>query len=58
MVKTPDELFELWLEGELISGYTRKDFCYKHGLDIKDMRWAFCGGVSFSTFNRFANDVQ
>jgi len=56
MVKTPDELFDMWLEGELISGLTRKDFCYKHGLDIKDMRWAFCGGVSFSSFNRFANE--
>lgn len=58
MVKTPDELFELWLEGELMSGLTRRDFCHKHGLTISDMKWAFCAGVSLSAFNRFANDVQ
>ena len=58
MVKTPDELFELWLEGELMSGLTRRDFCHKHGLTISDMKWAFCAGVSLSTFNRFANDAQ
>ena len=56
MVKTPDELFEMWLKGEVTAGMTRKAFCYKQGIDMSDMRWAFCAGVSYSSFNRFANE--
>lgn len=58
MVKTPDELFELWINGEILSGQIRKDYCHKQGIEISDMKWAFCAGVSFSTFNRITNDVQ
>jgi hypothetical protein len=58
MVKTPDELFDIWINGEILSGQTRKDYCHKQDIEISDMKWAFCGGVSFSSFNRFANDVQ
>lgn len=58
MVKTPDELFELWINGEILSGQTRKDYCHKQSIEISDMKWAFCGGVTFSTFNRYANDVH
>ena len=56
MVKTPDELFKVWLDGELLSGQTRKDYCHKQGIEISDMKWAFCAGVFLSSFNRFAND--
>ena len=58
MVKTPDELFEMWLDGELLPGETRRDLCYKRGINLKDMEWAFFGGASFSAFNSIANDVQ
>ena len=58
MVKTPDELFDIWINGEILNGKTRKDFCEQRGTDIEDMRWAFCGGVSFCAFNRYANDVH
>ena len=58
MVKTPDELFELWLEGEMLPGMSRKDFCNKADIPIKDVKWGFLGGASYSTFNRFANDVH
>lgn len=57
MVKTPAELFDIWINGELLPGQTRKDFCDKLGIAIKDVEWAFLGGVSFSSFNRFANDL-
>ena len=57
MVKTPEELFEIWLNGEVIAGQTRRDMCDKMGIDVKDMLWAFCGGVSLSAFNRITNDV-
>ena len=56
MVKTPDELFEMWLKGEVTAGLTRKAFCYKQGIDISDMHWAFCAGVLWSTFNKASND--
>ena len=55
MVKTPNELFKLWLDGEILEGETRRDFCKKQDIDLSDMRWAFCAGVSFSTFNRVTN---
>lgn len=56
MVKTYDELFEMWLDGEIVSGETRRDFCEKQDIDVVDMKWAFIGGASFSAFNRLTND--
>lgn len=56
MVKTPDELFKLWLDGELLPGETRRDLCKRQGIEISDMYWAFCAGASYSSLNRFANE--
>ena len=56
MVKTPNELFKMWLDGEILEGETRRDFCKKQDIDMSDMRWAFCAGISYSSFNRFANE--
>ena len=56
MVKTPDELFVVWLDGQLIPGETRRDFCEKLDIQLCDLYWAFCAGVSYSSFNRLTND--
>ena len=57
MVKTPDELFDIWINGEILNGKTRKDFCEQRGTDIEDMRWAFCGGIIYSKWNGYPNEL-
>ena len=58
MVKTPDELFEMWLDGEIVSGETRRDFCEKQGIHVMDIRWAFFAGMRNALLNEITHDVQ
>jgi hypothetical protein len=57
MVKTPDELFDMWINGEILKGETRKDFCEKQEIDINDVKWAFYAGMRIALLNVTTNDI-
>lgn len=41
-----DEVFEMWLDGWMVSE-TRREFAKKTGANIDDLRWAFLSGYVF-----------